>query len=312
MSRPFTAILFALLLLPKDVNSQVILGDPKAIVYAMDIRHQEKLLVAICNKTRLELWNYETRRLLKGWQLDSRGTAVALDSSSILVAKANGVVDVYGVSTLQLASSQRLTDDGLLLNVKTMSKNNFIVVDIKGGVYGSDSTPQGLRFSRLFATPEPVEHFDVLAQQDLIVTFHASGKIMTWSPAGTLISEQQFRHKNRLSVKSVPGKTRIYASHQDGMVWLFDKDAPREFSELNAFRTFRWPVALDCEGDLIAIGTTEGHIKVFTRFGTYKTRLNTVVNFVQILPDQLPDISVVVGTQDQGIKVLPASGMKME
>lgn len=296
-------------LLPTLAFAQTILGDPKAIVYAMDIQPQNKLLVAISDMERVELWNYESQVLLTSWQLDSRGTSVAIAHNTIVVTKTNGIVDVYDALTFEKIASQKLTEDAPLLDVKVISGNIFLLVDAKGNVYKSDSTQ--LVYYKVFNTPEPIKQFDFISAQDAIVTFHPNGQVFLWSLDGALLSKQQISKNSSLAVKGSAGESKIYLALTSGRVVVYTSNPANFLSEISRFKISQWAVSFDCNDDLLAVGTTGGHINIYTKVGNYKTRLNVIVNSVQILPDRLPQIVLAVGTHGGGIRIVPASGMKV-
>jgi len=297
-------------LLPTLAFSQKILGDPKAIVYAMDIQPENKLLVAISEKEKVELWNYESQVLLKSWQLDSRGTSVAISNNTIVVTKTNGVVDIYDALTFEKKVSQKLTEHIPLLDVKVVSEQIFFLVDTKGNVYTSDSTQ--LIFHKLFTTPEPVKLFDFVPAQNAIVTFHSNGQAFLWSLSGTLLSKQQISKHSSLAIKGSAKESKIYASLTSGKVMVYNANPTNFLGKISSFKVSQWAVSLDCDDDLVAIGTTGGLINIYTKMGIYKTRLSVIINSIQILPDRLPQIVLAVGTHGGGIRIIPALSMKLD
>lgn len=290
--------------------AQTVLGDPKAIIYSMDVEPESKSLIAISDKVRVELWNYESQSLLKSWQLDSRGNGVAIANSTVVVAKHNGVVDIYDALTFEKKESQKLTEGIPLYDVKRNSRNTFIIVDVKGNIYKSDSSKTQLVFSKLCSTPEPIINFDFINSQDAIITFHANGKIMLWSLTGKLLKQEQVARQGILALDSHVAEPKIYVSYKNGMVRLYSIALSNFYNEIISFRASKWPVSLDTKNDVIAIGTTTGKIEISTKVGIYKTKLQSIANVIQILPDQLPKIILAIGTHGNGIRIISATNMK--
>lgn len=305
------ALIFIILLLPLPISAQTVLGDPNAIVYSMDIQLENKLLVAILDQEKVELWNYENQKLLKSWQLDSRSNAVAIANNTIVVAKSNGVVDMYDALTFEKITSQKLTENIPLLDLKTVLGNIFILTDVNGSVYKSDSANGEVVFHKLFTAHEPIIKFDFIADRNAVITFHASGKVFLSSLNGTPLSEEQISERNCLAVESSADGSKIYASFKSGRIRIYSINPSNFLTEINSLKTAQWPVSLDSESDLITVGTTSGRIYIYTRTLTYKTQLNVIVNVIRIFPDQLPKIILAVGTHGGGIRIVSASDMKI-
>lgn len=306
------SLIFIILILPIPISAQTVLGDPNSIVNSMDIQSQNRLLVAILNHQKVELWNYENQKLLKSWQLDSPGHTVAIANNTIVVTKSNGVVDVYDAITFEKTNSQKLTEGIPLLDLKIVSDSIFILADLSGNVYKSDIKKGQLVFHKLFTDREPITHFDFIANRNAIITFHASRKVFLTSLDGTFLDEEQISKYNSLAVKSSADGSKIYASFKNGKIVAYSVNPSNFLSEISTLRTSQWPVSLDCESNLIAVGTTRGDILVYTNTGTYKTRLNVIANIIQILPDQLPNINLAIGTHGGGIRIISALNMKLD
>jgi hypothetical protein len=304
-------LIFIILVLPIPIYAQMVLGDPNAIVYSMDIQTQNKLLVAILNQEKVELWNYENKTLLKNWQLDSRGNAVAIANNIIVVAKSNGAVDMYDALTFEKIKSQKLTEGIPLIDLKIVSRSIFVLIDLNGNVYKSDYSNGQVVFHKLFTAREPITQFDFITNRNAIITFHASGKIYLTSLEGVFLSEQEISENNCLAVKSSADGSKIYASFKNGKIRAYSTNPSNFLIEISSFDISQWPVSLDYESGLIAVGTTGGSINIYTSVGTYKTKIDAIVNFIQILPENLPKITLAIGTHGGGIRIISALDMKL-
>ncbi len=304
-------LIFIILLLPIPISAQTVLGDPNAIVYSMDIQPQNKLLVAILNQEKVEIWNYENKTLLKSWQLDSRGNTVAITNNIIVVAKSNGVIDVYDALTFEKIKSQKLTEGIPLIDLKIVSGSIFVLIDLNGNVYKSDYSTGQVVFHKLFTAREPITQFDFITDRNAIITFHASGKVFLNSLDGVFLGEQKISEYNCLAVKSSADGSKIYASFKNGTIRAYSTNPSNLLIEISSFKISQWPVSLDCESGLIAVGTTGGGINIYTSVGTYKTKIDAIVNAIQILPDNLPKITLAIGTHGGGIRIVSALDMKL-
>lgn len=286
------------------------LGDDRAVVYALDILPERQLVAAIVDKTEVQLWNYNTQILVKSWQLAAPANALAFGNDFLAIALENGSIELLNTLDSGTSKSIRLGANPVV-GVKFIGGAQFIAADSEGTIYVSDTTGNDLSFRRLVTCEHPLTALDGSAGENLIVASGPDNTIYAWSlTEGELINKYPTGGHPILALKCEGENGGIIVAFASGRIKKFRVRSDANLYTLFERKVSHWPMGLDAAGNVVAVGTTGGHVRAYAGAVTYKYKLNAMINAIRIDPAQLPRIVLLAGTHGGGIQLLNASDMK--
>jgi len=285
-------------------------GNPASIVYAMDIQGEAGIVAAALDDNRFEVWNYESKELIKEWKVKTRTSAVKFVEDRLVLSFVDGSVEIYDMSGYERIA-QASTGAGSITQVLPLKKA-FAVADDIGNVYVSTSMDSDMALRKFVSVENPVTALAYSPSQNVLVTSQ-TGILSFWSVSdGKLLSKQNFADSRVMSLAIEEDHNRLMATFSKGLVVVYTtNENDYSLKKVASHKPGNWPVSFDSFTSVMAVGTSGGKIVIYANNASYKTKYPAMINAIRIVPKSAGVITVIVGTHGKGIHVVKASDMKM-
>lgn len=308
MNKIFLIAIYIISIVP--AQSQV-LGDSHAIIYSMDLCPEDHLLAAMTDKKHMVIFDYRTQKKISEWTSAADCNSIAMEPGKIIMAGSDGSITVISTRTFKADIKQHLSDQPFEL-ISISGSDQIFVTDKSGNVYRSGPASDLSVFRILCSESNGIIAITELNDSMIVVVSRDKLFSLMDSKTGKLISKQKLSDHDCIGLERGPLPGRITAVFRNGQVIVYSLKPQINNLVVNSkYKPGAWPVALDCLNGIIIAGTTSGKINLYATFTGYKRKIPFMVNYVKIIPDDLPYVKVAAGTMGGGIRIIEFKNKKI-
>jgi WD40 repeat protein len=289
----------------------VIFGSQDGVILDMEVIEEKSLVIAnLANK--IEVWNYQSKTLVRSWSCSQIISIDRYNGRLAGVSKSGNLV-VWDIAAGQELLQVNISSDPLI-SVTWIGTEFLATGSDKGEILKINST-SGEVVSRI-GTRHAITAIESL-NDSLLISGNDKGEISAYHAKDLQFWKSSQGHKNWIrEIKANESGTFFLSSSDDGSyrVWHVGKT----LEPIVTNHPGNWLLCADFSGfafndkGIKAIGKRNGEILVYTAFGRYRAKLHSLINCITILTNKLPVISVLVGTHGEGIHLLKGTDMKLK
>lgn len=286
-------------------NAEVI-GNPTAVVLDLRVDEDRGFIIA-ATREELQVWNYESKTLLKSWPA-SGILAIDVKNSTIAGVSKTGKLYIWDVETGREMHQQQVSPSALLC-VTWIDSARVAIGGDDGSIYKAN-----------VLTGQLTNH----VKTDASITAIASGvgNVIIGNSKGELEIYHTFDFVQTRSLRAHKSWIRdVQVIDSTGsFVTVADDGRYKRWSpsmvNVSQARFNDWLTCVDFAGprssSVMAIGEVNGSVVVQTKFGEYRAKTNATVNQIVLLKKPLPKIKIIVATHGRGIQVWDGTKMKFK
>ncbi|RAW00367.1 WD40 repeat domain-containing protein [Pseudochryseolinea flava] len=279
-----------------------VLGDPRAIVLDMKLEESSSRIIANLSN-ELQVWNYQTRTLEMRWTV-AKVIAIDLRQNVVAGVSKNGTISTWSVSSGKLLMEKNIGATPLIC-ITWFDDNALVVGGEDGFVYKINA----------FNGEVIAKHQQKSPITAIACTSNAD--IITGNKGGLITSYEGNALKYKYAIKGHRSWIRSIKASKKGVITSGDDGYYREWTSTLIETTNKkigdWILSSDYivtdDNYCAAFGESSGKVSVIFPLGKYTTKVKAMVNAIDIISDNTPEIVVAVGTHGNGIHVISAKQM---
>ena len=289
----------------------LLLGDPNAIVYDVDLNSKTNIAVATLGD-KIEVWDTNLKTMLRSWPAVDVLNVAVRDKRVAGVSK-KGMLYLWDYETGgSIITPVSLTSFALISLVWVDS------VSIAAGSTGGELIKYHVTGAGMLdfksTNGSPVTALTVATGENNIATGDQLGVIKLWDMQGNMIQSAKFHTRWVRELKYDGPKHLIVSGADDGKVVM--ATARPTLSSISEERRRHWITALDNFSEdaktphLLVYAEAGGNVNVITAFGTYIYHGPEMINSVSLITDALPNIKFLIGTHGRGLRLIEGDALK--
>jgi hypothetical protein len=281
------------------------IGSPTAIVQDIKIDEMSNTLAAL-TPAGIELWNYESKTLIKSWPVPSI-QCIDYNQGRIAGVSNTGKLFIWDVESGK--EEQYVITPNSLQSVAWIDNQVLLIVSAAGTIYKVSGRTGDIEHS---VTSTGAITAIAKSHDTTILIGNSKGELTIFGnnlePLKTITA-----HKGSiLEIRAIHNTDQFITTSNDHQLkhWKLPGLQEDKISIAGSWLTTADYVLGEKGSSLIATGNLNGKILVSIGFGKYSGKSNSIVNCLYILKNELPKIKIIAATHGGGIQIITGNAMK--